>query len=192
MSIFKPIYVCLLNRTTDLSKRMYDRNIPSHQLAPSYFARPVDTYATKFPILDCHNPSTVHKAQFPIYCQKSIFNPGQGAPFNGYAKNIDVESRLHNSFAPLQHCGLSSYIPSSRSDLYNANYLIPASRPVRMTNTLLFEQTSFAPFNPNTCNLGHKLFNNHIRIQTKNVSSSQERVVKEPETEESDKIKSQE
>ena len=51
MSIFQPIYVCQQNRTTDLSKRMYDRNIPSHQLAPSYFARPVDTYATKLQFL---------------------------------------------------------------------------------------------------------------------------------------------
>ena len=191
MSVFKPVYVCQQNRTSELSNRMYDRNMPSHQMSPSYFARPVDTYARKFPMLDCRRPSSVHKAEFPVYCQKRIFNPGQGAPFNGYAKNIDVESTLHNSFAPLQKCGQCKFIPSSRSDLYNSKYLI-SGRQVRMTNPLLFKKEEFAPFNPNTCNLGHKIFNNHIRIQTKNVSLVQEPVVEVMETEESEKNKSQE
>ena len=181
MSIFKPAYVCQQNRNSELSKRMYDRNVPSHQMGAAYFSRPVDTYATKFPILDCHRPATVHKANFPVYCQKSIFNPGQGAPFNGYAKNVDVESKLHNSFTPLQHCAQGKFIPSSRSDLYNANYLIQGSRPERMTNPLLFKREAFNPFNPNTCNLGHKIFNNHIRIQTKNIPLTSDEVPEQKE-----------
>ena len=35
-----------------------------------------------------------------------------------------------------------------------------------MKNNLLFQQTNFSAFNPNRCNLGYKLFNNHTRVQT--------------------------
>ena len=59
------VYYCQMNRTQELSNRLYDRNIPSHQIGQAYFASPVDTYATVFPILDCHKPSTVTKAKFP-------------------------------------------------------------------------------------------------------------------------------
>ena len=99
---------------------------------------------------------------------------GQSAPYEGYSKNVDVESVLHNSFHPTQKCVQSKYIPNSRSDMYNANYLIPASNPVRMTNNLLFKKTQFNAFNPNQCNLGYKVFNNHIRVQTKNIKLTSE------------------
>ena len=174
------VYYCQMNRTKQLSDRMYDRNIPSHQIGQSYFARPVDTYATKFPILDCHNPSTVAKAVFPPYSQRQVFNPGQAAPYEGFSKNVDVESALHNSFHPMQKCVQGKYIPSSRSDMYNSNYLIPASRPVKMTNNLLFKKENFNPFNPNECNLGFKLFDNHTRQQTKNIKLTSENTDKTP------------
>ena len=168
------VYYCQMNRNQQLSDRMYDRNIPSHQIGQSYFARPVDTYATKFPMLDCHKPSTVEKAVFPPYSQRQVFNPGQAAPYEGYSKNVDIESALHNSFHPLQRCVQGKYIPGSRSDMYNANYLIPSSKPVKMTNKLLFKKEDFNPFNPNECNLGFKLFDNHTRQQTKNLKLTSE------------------
>ena len=99
-SNLKDVYYCQQERTQELSDRIYSRNMPSHQLGAAYFARPVDTYATVMPILDCRKPATVTKAHFPVYNQSNVFNPGQGAPFNGYSRNVDVESRLHNSFAP--------------------------------------------------------------------------------------------
>ena len=175
------VYYCQMNRTQQLSNRMYDRNIPSHQMGMAYFGRPVDTYATILPILDCHKPSTVNKAQFPPYNQRLIFNPGQAAPYEGYSQNVDVESVLHNSFHPLQNCVQGKYIPGSRSDMYNSNYLIPTTKPVKMTNPLLFKKENFRSFNPNECNLGHKLFYNHIRQQMKNVELTSENIVKEPE-----------
>ena len=171
------VYYCQMNRTQELSNRLYDRNIPSHQIGQAYFSRPVDTYATVFPILDCHKPSTVTKAKFPPYSQRQVFNPGQAAPYEGYSKNVDVESALHNSFHPTQKCVQGKYIPSSGSDMFNANYLIPTSRPVDMTNKLLFKKEQFSAFNPNQCNLGHKLFYNHIRQQTKNVPLTSENTV---------------
>ena len=90
------VYYCQMNRTQQLSDRLYHRNIPSHQMGMSYFSRPVDTYATTLPILDCHKKSTVNKAQFPPYNQTAMFNPGQGAPNEGYRNNVDIESLLHN------------------------------------------------------------------------------------------------
>jgi len=162
------VYYCQKERTTELSNRMYDRNIPSHQMGMSYFARPVDTYATVMPVLDCHKTSTVHKAEFPIYNQRTIFNPGSGAPFNGFAKNVDVETVLHGTTRILQKCSQREYVPMSNSDLYMPGHLIN-SKPQKMTNTGLFNNEQFNSFNPNKCNLGHKLFNNHIRQQMKNV-----------------------
>ena len=58
--------------------------------------------------------------------------------------------------------------------MYNANYLIPSSKPVTMTNKLLFKKEEFNPFNPNECNLGFKLFDNHTRQQTKNIKLTSE------------------
>ena len=53
--------------------------------------------------------------------------------------------------------------------MYSAHYLVASQNPVRMTNNLLFQENAFSPFNPNKCNLGYKVFNNHIRQQTKNI-----------------------
>jgi hypothetical protein len=170
------VYYCQMNRTQQLSNRLYDRNIPSHQMGMSYFARPVDTYATTLPILDSHKKSTVNKAQFPPYNQTAMFNPGQGAPNEGYRNNVDVESLLHNSFHPNQKCVQGKYIPSSRSGLYNSQSF---QQSVRMTNNLLFKQEQFNTFNPNECNLGYKLFNNHTRVQTKNIELTSENTVKQ-------------
>ena len=60
----KDVYFCQMNRTTELSKKMSNRNIPSHQMGASYFGRPVDTYATLFPILDCHLPKVMSQLNF--------------------------------------------------------------------------------------------------------------------------------
>ena len=171
------VYYCQMNRTQQLSNRLYERNIPSHQIGQAYFSRPVDTYASVFPILDCHKPSKVTKAKFPPYNQRMVFNPGQAAPYEGFSKNVDVESALHNSFHPTQKCAQGKYIPSSKSDMYNSNYLIPATKPVRMTNNLLFKKEDFNPFNPNQCNLGYKLFDNHTRQQTKDIKLTSENTV---------------
>ena len=63
-SNLKDVYYCQQERTQELSDRMYSRNMPSHQLGAAYFARPVDTYATVMPMLDCRKPATVTKHIF--------------------------------------------------------------------------------------------------------------------------------
>ena len=65
-------------------------------MGASYFSRPVDTYATVFGMVDNHKQATVKKANFSPYSQKYVFNPGSSAPYDGYSRNVDVESRLHN------------------------------------------------------------------------------------------------
>ena len=50
-----------------------------------------------------------------------------------------------------------------------------------MTNQLLFNEEQFNAFNPNQCNLGHKIFYNHIRQQTKNVKLADENPVEKVE-----------
>ena len=167
----KDVYYCQQERTQELSDRIYSRNMPSHQMGAAYFARPVDTYATVLPVIDCRKPATVTKAHFPVYNQGNVFNPGQGAPYNGYSRNVDVESRLHNSFAPLQHCAQGKYIPGTKSDMYCNKYLTMGHKPVNMrSHDLLFRQEQFSAFNPNSCNLGHKVFNNFMRQQIKDVN----------------------
>tara|TARA_B100001063_G_C16776202_1_gene565626 strand:- start:5736 stop:6305 length:570 start_codon:yes stop_codon:yes gene_type:complete len=160
------VYYCQMDRNTELSNKMSNRNIPSHQIGQSYFGRPVDTYATIFPMLDCHLPSSVNHGKFPTYDQQKIFNPGQSAPFNGFAKNIDVETTLRNTIHPLQKAPQSKYIPGTKSDMFHNQYLTQTTKPQHIKNHLLFQTQNFSAFNPNKCNLGYKLFNNHTRVQT--------------------------
>ena len=162
------VYYCQMNRNTELSNRMYKRNIPSHQMGQSYFARPIDTYATEMQIMDCRKQTTVAKAEFPPYNQKAVFNPGQSAPFEGYRNTIDIESKLYNMYHPIQKCVQGKYIPSSHSEIYNSPN-ITTSNPVKMSHGLLFKKENFKPFNPNQCNLGYKIFANDTRQQIKNI-----------------------
>ena len=161
-------YLCNENRTSELSKRMYERNVPYAPLQMTYDPRPVETRHVVFPVLDCYQPSNTPCDVFPVYNQRLNFSPGK-APFNGYANEIDSESKLKNIITPLQKSAKSKFIPNSGSDLYNNMYLAQTTKPVKMTNKLLFKHQQFTPFNPNPCGLGYKLFNNFTRQQTMNL-----------------------
>jgi hypothetical protein len=166
------VYFCQMNRTTELSNKLFNRNIPSHQFGPNYFGRPVDTYATLFPMLDGHLPTSVNHGKFPVFDQQKMFNPCQSSPYNAFAKNIDIETTLRNTIHPLQKAPQSKYIPDTKSDLFHNQYLTQTEKKYNMKNNLLFQKQNFSPFNPNRCNIGHKLFNNHISFQTKDISFS--------------------
>ena len=43
---------------------------------------------------------------------------------------------------------------------------------------LLFKEEKFSAFNPNTCNLGHKVFNNFMRQEIKNIDLEEDKQVK--------------
>ena len=160
------LYYCQENRVEELNNRISSRNIPSESLPPSFSIRAVPTRYVKMPVVDCRPPAKVKISNSCKYDQHTIFNPGDSAPYVGYSSAIDQDSRLKNIFFPLQKCDQAQYIPSSKSDLYNYQVI---SNPSRQNHTLLFKTENFDTFNPNTCNLGKKLFNNHTRVQTKNL-----------------------
>ena len=83
---------------------------------------------------------------------------------------VEFSWQLKNIINPLQDCAKSKFIPSSSSDLYNNLYLAQTTKPVKMTNNLLFKQEKLNSFNPNPCGLGYKLFNNFTRQQTMNLT----------------------
>ncbi len=163
------VFYCNQKRTQELSDRMYSRNLSSAPVKMQYSIRSVPTRYVQMPILDCHKPATVPCQQKPIYNTDTMFMPSNTLPFNGYQANVDVETKLHNTIFPLQACPQAKYIPGTNSDMFNSNYLTTATNPVYMTNQLLFNQQKFNPFNPNMCNTGHKLFNNHTRVQIRDL-----------------------
>ena len=163
------VFFCQKNRTTELSNRMYVRNLPSAQLSMTYGPRPVPTRYVRMPMVDCRLRAKVPCLKEPIYNTRNEFSPGNTLPFDGYQNKIDEESKLKNIIFPLQKCGQSKYIPSSHSDLFKANYLTQVSKPVLMTNPLLFHKEQFSSFNPNTCNTGGNYFNNFTRYQIRSL-----------------------
>jgi hypothetical protein len=156
-------YYCNQHLTKELSDRIYVRNNSSEPLEAHINCRSVDTRRT-MPINDCRKKSTVPIAKYPKYEQHKQFNPGYGAPFNGYCNNIDRESVLFNYINPLQKAQQGLYIPSSKSDLFNHIHYSPSD-----VKNLAQNEENFAPFNPNECNIGARSFNNHTRQQTKNI-----------------------
>ena len=158
------VYYCNLEQNQTMNNSIFQRNIPSRDLEQTYYSRPTKTRQVKFPMLDCRIKSNVTIAQHGIYNIKNTFNPGDRGPYSGY--NVDRETQLFNQNKVLQNCPQNEYIPNSTSDLYNSGYLVNSAN----TNKLLIQQQyNFNSFNPNTCDLGMKLFQNHTRQQTKDV-----------------------
>ena len=160
-------YLCNTERTTELSDRMYARNIPSRQLMMTYGPRAVPTRYVMMPVEDCRKTPDVPCLLEPNYSTRINFSPGNSLPFDGFQNNVDVESKLKNIIFPLQKAGQSKFIPDSKSDLFNSQYLTRTNNKVNMTNKLLFSKQKFNQFNPNTQNIGYKYFNNHTRVQIK-------------------------
>mgnify|MGYP001180289551 CR=1 FL=1 len=172
------VYYCQDERTENLNKRIFARNIPSSPLQPQFSMRPISTKYDCMSIVDRRPKSHVNIVTRPTYNVKTIFNPGNAeAPWSGFATNINDESKLRNQFFALQRCEQSYYVPSSNSDMYNVEVggrdeydkfkglVKPASKALGS----LYVKSNLGPFNPNTCNVGNRLFNNHTRQQLLNV-----------------------
>ena len=162
--VIEGVYFCQQDRTQELSDRMYSRNIPSSTLQAHFSSRPVSTKYATMPIVNPRMKSTVPVRIQPTYQTSQTFNPGSSAPWAGFATKIDDESKLRSQFFALQKCEQAEYVPSSTSDLYE---VAVTSRPANQPHPLLFESTELSEFNPNKCNLGNKLLNNHTRQQLK-------------------------
>ena len=113
-------YLCNTERTTELSDRMYARNIPSRQLMMTYGPRAVPTRYVMMPVEDCRKTPDVQCLSEPNYSTRINFSPGNSLPFDGFQNNVDPESKLKNIIFPLQKAGQSKFIPDSKSDLFNS------------------------------------------------------------------------
>ena len=172
--VVKGTYFCGMERTEELNDRISDRNIPSASLEPQFSMRPV---STKYSIMPIVNPSpsvsTPIKSE-PVYNTANVFNPGTAqAPWSGFASQINEESKLRNQFFALQKCEQANYVPSTNSDMYKVK--VSGRKEKEIFSSLvesgskalgsIYVDPHLAPFNPNTFNMGKKLFNNHTRQQ---------------------------
>ena len=159
-------YQCNLGRDMELSDRIAQRNMPSRPLQPQFSMRPVSTKYALLPIIDRRAPATIPIYTEPTYSVGNVFNPGNTqSPWSGFASNINDESSLRGQFFALQKCEQKEYVPSTKSDMY---HVTAVGRQERQQFPGLFQEQQFAPFNPNTCDLGKDLFNNSTRTQLMN------------------------
>jgi len=166
--IIEGVYYNNIERYQTLNDRIANRNIPSETLQSVYSSRPVSTKYSKMSIIDQYKETTVPFVSVSSYNVGKIFNPGNAqAPWNGYANNVDVETVLRNQTFALQKGDRATYVPSSNSDLYNLDVV---GRNEQQPFPGLFSLQVLEPFNPNTYNLGHDVFNNSTRQQLKNIT----------------------
>ena len=163
-------YYCYEGSRKQINDEIYYRNIPSSNLQMVFSPRGVETRHIQMPIVDCRKPSTYVIKKESIYNTQKTFNPASDAPYSGYADNVDRESTLYNIFFPLQQGIQGKFIPESSSDLYHHSVYV--NRPMSIKHAGLFYREKFAPKNANPCNLGQKLFNNHTRLQVKNLKTT--------------------
>ena len=163
------VLLCNQKRLDELNNRLYQRNVTSASVEKHESFRSVPTRQVHFPILDCEKPNKVARLnnKFNI---NTMFTPASNVPTQSYRDNIDIETKLRGSFTPLQNCDKAVYIPSSNSDLYSYTHLVDhTTNNFKNPHERLFDKNTFDNFNPNTCNLGFKLFNNHTRVQLRDL-----------------------
>lgn len=161
--------------TSVQQKTAYDkfanRNIPSSPLQPYLEPRPVLTKYSILPIVDPRAIINTQLIQQATYNTRQTFNPGNGgAPWSGFASNVNSESELRGQIYALQKCNQSVYVPNSSSDLYNLKWQ-QNNREVQPFPDL-FQKQQFDAFdpNPNKNQIGYAMFNNSTRQQLKEVS----------------------
>lgn len=162
------VYYCNLERTQQLSNRIFERNLPSEPLKPEFSPRPEQTKFTVFGknLLEKNN-SCLPTKTYPNFTPSKIFNPGNAqAPWYGFVSNINTESSLRNQFFALQDCDQAKFIPSTNSDLYQATIV---SQPMPQPHPHLFRKEDFDPHQPNTCGIAKHLFHNHTHQQLKDL-----------------------
>ena len=65
--VVKGVFLCNNERTTQLSDRMYQRNVPAQRMNMVYDPRPVQTRYVLMPMLDCKKPTSVTCLRYPKY-----------------------------------------------------------------------------------------------------------------------------
>jgi hypothetical protein len=171
MNIHNYIDEPISQRQQTVYLRSYERNIPSNTLQPYLDAKPVMTKYSILPIVDYRKQIDTPLIQQATYNPSKMFNPGNDSgPWSGYASNINHESELRNQLFALQKCTQASYIPSSKSSLYDVHWQNANKQEQPYPD--LFKTEQFCPINPNLNSqyVGYALFNNATRQQTRNLT----------------------
>ena len=155
-------------RQNIMNTRTYVRNIPSQPLQPYLEARPVLTKYSIMPIVDPRREIKTPLIQQATYNPSQIFNPGL-APWSGFASSVNAESDLRGQIFAIQECSQATYVPSSKSSLYNVHW---NSRPAEQPFPGLFKKDELGPteLNADPRVIGVSLFNNATRQQLKDLT----------------------
>lgn len=158
-----------LQRQMVTNMRTFERVIPSKSLQPYLDSRPVSTKYALMPIIDLRTTYETPLIQRGTYSQESVYNPGDNAPWSGYASNVNNESLLRNQVYALQKCSQSVYIPSTSSTLYEHKF--KNNYHVSQTHNGLFETNKLSTKMHNQGNkIGYSMFNNSTRHQLKSLT----------------------
>jgi hypothetical protein len=160
-------------RVDELNERIQARQFSDRPLAPNFSSRPVLSKYSHFPIVDRRAPSEETIKQMPLHNVETNFSPAtQKGPPGAYYANIDLESQLRNQAHKVQkHSNEHVYVPNSGSDLYKVHVpSVPGPNPhpgLFSTNNGLktFRQNLL----PST--IGRDTFNNHTRVQLRNIGN---------------------
>jgi hypothetical protein len=160
-------------RQNIMNERSYSRNIPSQPLQPYLDARPVLTKYSVLPVVDPRREIKTPLIQQATYNPQQIFNPGNvngSGPWSGFASNVNNESELRGQIFALQECSQATYVPSSKSNLYNVQW--KNSQEISQPFPDLFKKEIFGPTNknPESNKIGYSLFNNATRQQLKELT----------------------
>lgn len=158
-----------------MNDTLYQRNVPSHALQPSFDVRPTMTKYSHLPMVDLRKPNHT-PVQISMYQPTEVFYGGdRKAPWDGFARHVDHESQLRNQLEPLVKGGVRDpYIPSSQSDLYEYMYL-PSTAAPPTTHAALFAHPHSFPAGHRfaySASSGHLLFHNPTREQIKSAAES--------------------
>jgi hypothetical protein len=160
-------------RQNIMNTRTYVRNIPSQSLQPYLDTRPVLTKYSILPVVDPRKEIKTPLIQQATFDPEQIFNPGNvtaSAPWSGYASNVNNESDLRGQIFALQECSQATYIPGSKSSLYNVQW--KNSQQINQPFPDLFKNETFESTNRNPYEntIGFALFNNATRQQLKDLT----------------------
>lgn len=156
------------------NQRWFARNVPSAPLQPYLDVRPVATKYSHLPIVDPRVPPTAALTQQPTYRLDTVFAPvSRPAPWSGYSTQVNTESVLRNQVYAIQSCSAAVYVPSSKSDLYEAPSLGVPSVPAPVQPfPRLFVEEPLAPMDPNPQKLGRRtMFLNNTRVEVRDLQN---------------------
>lgn len=165
-------------RTEEIDRRIFERNLSDIPLRPLFDIRGVETRQTLFQVApDVGNKPKpkVGMKQYPEYDLNKVFSPVQTPP-PSFLKKTDTESYLRNQYFGLQHgASQSVYVPSSDSDLYKVT--VPPNNNMQKTQPfpLLSKEeklnTNIHPIVMQSLKQG-SVFNNSGNLRGQNVAKN--------------------